>query len=131
MKKVTYLSLLLATGLVLMSLSPAKDDKAKPKIQRIVCFKFKAGISAEAKAQHMAGFASFVKEVPLILSYRAGKTIKGESKTEPEYDVMHYLTFEKEQDILQYDVHPAHKKFIEGNKSSWEKVIALNGAIDK
>jgi hypothetical protein len=130
MKKITYLSLFL-TALVLMSLSPVKDDKAKPKFQRIVCFKFKPGISAEAKTQHMNGFASFVKEVPQVLSYRAGKTVKGESKTEPEYDVMHYLTFEKEQDILQYDVTPAHKKFVDANKNNWEKVIALNGGIEK
>jgi len=131
MKKITYPTLFLAV-LLLMSLSPVKDDdKVKPKFQRIVCFKFKEGISADAKTQHMNGFASFVKEVPLVLSYRAGKTVKGESKTAPEYDVMHYLTFEKEQDILQYDAHPAHKKFVDGNKSSWESVIVLNGAIEK
>jgi len=131
MKKIIIFSVLLITGLIFLSLSPIKDDKAKPKFQRMVCFKFKAGISAEAKAQHMSGFAALAKEIPLILSYRAGKTIKGESKTEPEYDVMHYLTFEKEQDILQYDGHPAHKKFVDGNKASWEKVIALNGGIEK
>lgn len=131
MKKTIYFSLLMVTALILLSLAPVKDDKAKPKFQRIVCFKFKAGISNDAKAQHMNAFASLVKEVPQVLSYRAGKTVKGESKTEPEYDVIHYLTFEKEQDILQYDVHPAHKKFVDANKNSWEKVMALNGAIEK
>ena len=41
------------------------------------------------------------------------------------------LLFEKEADILQYDVNPAHKKFVEANKESWDKVIAVNGAIEK
>ena len=120
----------MASALV-MSFSFFKDDKAKPQFQRIVCFKFKAGTSPEAKAKHIADFAAFVKAVPQVLSYRAGKTVKGESKGDPEYDIMHYMTFAKEGDILQYDVNPAHKKFVEANKESWDKVIAVNGAIEK
>ena len=120
----------MASALV-MSFSFFKDDKAKPQFQRIVCFKFKAGTSPEAKAKHIADFAAFVKAVPQVLSYRAGKTVKGESKGDPEYDIMHYMTFAKEGDILQYDVSPAHKKFVEANKESWDKVIAVNGAIEK
>jgi len=117
--------------LFLMSLSPVKDEKAKPKIQRIVCFKFKAGTPADVRLKHSADFAAFVKQIPQVLSYRAGKTVKGESKSEPSFDVMHYLTFEKEQDILTYDAHAAHKKFIEANKGSWETVLAINGSIEK
>ena len=131
MKKLTYISLLLAAGLIFMSLAPLKDDKAKPKFQRVVCFKFKPGLSEEAKTKHMHEFAAFVKGIPQVLSYRAGKTVKGESKTEPEYDSFHYLTFEKEQDIIAYDIHAAHKQFVESNKDSWEKVVAVNAAIEK
>jgi len=131
MKKLLYSGILLTAGLILMSLSSLKDDKAKPQFQRIVCFKFKAGISAEAKTKHINEFAALSKTIPQILSYRAGKTVKGETKADLEYDIMHYLTFEKEQSIVQYDVHPAHKKFVEDNKGSWEKVIAINGAIEK
>ncbi len=127
---ITFVSLLLLVA-ALTSLSPVKEDKAKPKTQRIVCFKFKAGTSAEAKAKHMTEFAAFVKGIPQVLSYRAGKTVKGESKTDPEFDVMHYLTFEKEQDILTYDAHAAHQKFVESNKGSWDNAIAVNGTIEK
>lgn len=125
------IALVLSVGLILMSSSSVKDEKAKPKFQRIVCFKFKEGTSVEAKTKHMAGFAAFVKAVPQVLSYRVGKTVKGESKTAPEYDVMHYMTFEKEQDIVLYDEHAEHKKFVEGNKGAWDKVIVVNGAIEK
>ena len=131
MKKSIYLSFALVGVFILMSLAPVKDDKAKPKFQRVVCFKFKAGTSAEAKTKHMNEFAAFVKAIPQVLSYRAGKTVKGESKTESEYDALHYLTFEKEQDIITYDTHAAHKQFVESNKANWENVISVNAAIEK
>lgn len=131
MKRMSMIALLLVTGLIFISLSSMKEEKAKPKFQRIVCFKFKDGASAEARTKHMVAFAAFVKAVPQVLSYRVGKTVKGESKTAPEFDVMHYMTFEKEQDIILYDEHAEHKKFVEGNKGSWEKVMVVNGAIEK
>jgi len=131
MKNASFIAMLFVASALVMSFSFFKDEKAKPQFQRIVCFKFKTGISPEAKAKHVADFAAFVKAIPQVLSYRAGKTVKGESKADPEYDIMHYLTFEKEADILQYDVNPAHKKFVEANKESWDKVIAVNGAIEK
>lgn len=130
MKKIKYSAMLLVLALF-MSFSSFKDDKAKPHFQRIVCFKFKAGIPEASKSRHATDFAAFAKAVPQVLSYRAGKTVKGEGKSDPEYDIMHYLTFEKEADILQYDANPAHKKFIDANKDSWEKVIVVNGAIEK
>lgn len=131
MKRFNFITLALIALVSFTAMSPVKDDKVKPKIQRVVCFKFKAGITAEAKQKHMADFAAFVKLVPQVLSYRAGKSVKGESKTDPAYDVMHYMTFAKEADILVYDGHAAHKKFVEDNKSGWETVIAVNSTIEK
>lgn len=131
MKNAFLTATLFVIAALVMSFTILKDDKAKPHFQRIVCFKFKPGTSNESKAKHVADFAAFVKSLPQVLSYRAGKTVKGESKTDPEYDIMHYLTFEKEADILQYDVNPAHKKFIDANKETWDKVIVVNGAIEK
>jgi hypothetical protein len=131
MKNALFIAMLFMASALVMSFTFFKDEKAKPQFQRIVCFKFKAGISPEAKAKHIAEFAAFVKAMPQVLSYRAGKKVKGESKADPEYDIMHYLTFEKEADIAQYDVNPVHKKFVDANKESWDKVIAINGAIEK
>src|SRR3954468_2105142 len=62
-------------------------------IQRIVCFKFKAGTTAEEIKQHMQGFAHLKDSIPYILSYRAGFTVKGDLTEQPEYDVMHYCTY--------------------------------------
>jgi len=130
MKPFTYFIILIFTLALTASTTVKDDKKPKPKFQRVVAFKFKASASADARKKHMKDFESFVKEVKQALSYRAGKTVKGESTTEPEYDVMHYVTFEKEADIVAYDIHPAHKKFIAQNEVSWEKVVVVNGEIE-
>jgi hypothetical protein len=130
MKAFFYLIAFILTVTLTASISSLDEKKPKPKVQRVVAFKFKADASADARKKHMKDFEAFAKEVKQVLSYRAGKTVKGEKTTEPEYDVMHYVTFEKEADIITYDVHPAHKKFIEQNKASWEKVVVINGVIE-
>ena len=130
MKSFIYLISLILTITLTSSTTLKEEKKPKPKIQRVVAFKFKADALPEARKKHMKGFEVFVKEVKQVLSYRAGKTVKGERTTDPEYDVMHYITFEKESDIIVYDNHPAHKKFIEENRSSWEKVVVINGTVE-
>lgn len=130
MKKVSWflpLIIIIMVGLTAFQ----KDKKPKPAFQRVVCFKFKTQATDADRDQHMKEFEAFVKQVPQALSYRAGKTVRGEQKTEPEFDVMHYITFEKEQDIITYDVHPAHQKFVEQNKGVWERVIVVNAKIIK
>ena len=95
-------------------------------IQRIVCFKFKAGTTQEAIKQHMSGFANLKDSIPYILSYRAGFTVKGDLTEKPEYDVMHYCTYRSEEEIKLYSSHPVHQRFIQQNKSIWEKVLVIN-----
>ena len=98
-------------------------------IQRIVCFKFKAGTSQEAIKQHMQGFAHLKDSIPYILSYRAGFTVMGDLTEKPEYDVMHYCTYKNEQEVKLYSVHPVHQRFIQQNKSIWEKVLVINSRV--
>lgn len=98
-------------------------------IQRIVCFKFKAGTTPKAIEQHMCGFAHLKDSIPYILSYRAGSTVKGDLTEKPEYDVMHYCTYRNEEEIRLYSVHPVHQRFIQQNKSIWEKVLVINSTV--
>ncbi|HPM30484.1 MAG TPA: Dabb family protein [Chryseolinea sp.] len=130
MKKIIYLVAIVVLSTLTAATFSEKGKKPKPKFQRIVAFKFKADASDNARKKHMKEFEVFAKGLKQVLSYRAGKTVKGESADVGEYDVMHYITFEKETDIIVYDEHPSHKKFIEENKESWEKVLAINGAIE-
>ena len=98
-------------------------------IQRIVCFKFKADATPAAIEQHMRGFAHLKDSISYILSYRAGPTVKGDLTEKPEYDVMHYCTFRSEEEIKLYSVHPVHLRFIQQNKSTWEKVLVINSRV--
>ncbi len=130
MKKIIYLIAFVVLSTLTAATFSEKSKNPKPKFQRIVAFKFKADASSNARKKHMKEFEVFAKGLKQVLSYRAGKTVKGESASEAEYDVMHYITFEKEADIVAYNDHPAHKKFIDENKESWEKVVAINSAIE-
>jgi hypothetical protein len=94
-----------------------------------VCFKFKAGTTKEAIEQHMAGFAHLKDSIPYILTYQAGPTVMGDLQEKPEYDVMHYCTYRNEEEIKLYSVHPLHQRFIQHNKSIWEKVLVINSRV--
>ncbi|HUP12224.1 MAG TPA: Dabb family protein [Niastella sp.] len=109
--------------------SVSLDSPADSLIQRIVCFKFKAGTSPEAIQKHMRGFANLKDSISYILSYQAGPTVKGDLTEKPEYDVMHYCTYRNEEEIKLYSVHPVHLRFIEQNKSIWEKVLVINSRV--
>ena len=98
-------------------------------IQRIVCFKFKAGTTSEAIQQHMRGFANLKDSISYILSYQAGVTVNGDLTEKPEYDVMHYCTYRNEEEIKLYSVHPVHQRFIKQNKAIWEKVLVINSKV--
>ena len=62
-------------------------------IQRIVCFKFKDGVSAEAVQQHMQDFAGMKALIPQIQDYRGGLTKPGDLNAPPDFDTMHYMSF--------------------------------------
>ena len=98
-------------------------------IQRIVCFKFKAGTTPEAIQQHMRGFANLKDSISYILSYQAGPTVNGDLTEKPAYDVMHYCTYRNEEEIKLYSVHPVHQRFIKQNKAIWEKVLVINSKV--
>jgi hypothetical protein len=98
-------------------------------IQRIICFKFKANTSPQAIEQHMREFAQLKDSIPHILTYRAGFTVRAELTAKGDYDVMHYCTYRNEEAVKQYAVHPAHHRFIDRNRASWEKVLVINATV--
>jgi hypothetical protein len=102
---------------------------AEANIQRIVCFKFKAGTTPAAIQQHMRGFANLKDSISYILSYQAGPTVNGDLAGKPEYDVMHYCTYRNEEEIKLYAVHPVHQRFIKQNKAIWDKVLVINSRV--
>jgi hypothetical protein len=98
-------------------------------IQRIVCFKFKAGTSEEAIQQHMQDFGAMEDAIPQIREYRGGRTKPGDNNAPPAFDTMHYLTYNSMEDIDLYIPHAAHQSFIARNRENWESVLVLNSEI--
>lgn len=129
------LSLLLLMAFYQQAASQSSNQSVKsgiagePTIQRVVCFKFKPGTSAEAIQQHLQGLAALKDSIPAILSYQAGPTIQGELKEKPEYHIMHYFTFRSEADIKAYYDHPAHVRFAQKNSKNWEKFFVVNSRL--
>jgi len=105
--------------------SPARKSQK----QQIVCFKFKKDVSAEAVERHMHDFAGLKHEIPQIVSYSAGKTLPTHNSQSPEYDAMHYITFQNKADIETYTKSAKYQEFVKNNRSSWEKVMIINSDI--
>lgn len=104
--------------------SPAR----KAQKQQIVCIKFKNGVESKAVEQHMYGFATLKHEIPQIIGYTSGKTISYD-QTASDYDVVHYLTFQSEEDIKKFEASPAYKQFVAQNRASWENTLIVNADI--
>lgn len=98
-------------------------------IQKIVCIKFKEGVSATDIDKHMLEFSKLRREIPQMVAYTAGKTlsVRGES----EFDAMHYLTFRTEDDIITFQNHPEYKAFVQRNQALWEKELVVDASIQK
>lgn len=104
--------------------SPAR----KAQKQQIVCIKFKKGVESAAVEQHMNGFAGLKHEIPQIVGYTSGKTIRP-NQAVSEYDVVHYLTFQTEADMHIFEQSTAYKEFIAQNKGVWENTLTVNADI--
>ena len=104
--------------------SPAR----KAQKQQIVCIKFKIGVENAAVEQHMNGFAALKHEIPQVVGYTSGKTIRP-NQAVADYDVVHYLTFQTEADMHLFEQSPAYKQFIVQNEGVWEKTLTVNADI--
>lgn len=100
----------------------------KAQLQRIVCYKFKEGVSDTQIQKHMQDFQGLKREVPQIMAYSAGSTLNHINAAN-EYDVMHYLTFVNQEELDKYLQSNAVKNFESSHKSEWEKVLVLDSSI--
>ena len=104
--------------------SPAR----KAQKQQIVCIKFKKGLENKALEQHMLGFAALKYEIPQIVGYSAGQTISP-NQGAADFDVVHYLTFQSEDDIKLFEQSAAYKQFVRQNQAGWDKTLIVNANI--
>lgn len=109
-------------------ISGAYSPARKAQKQRIVCIKFKKDVETQAVEQHMNGFAALKHEIPQIVNYSSGRTILP-NQAVADYDVVHYLTFQNEADIVTYEKSEAYQQFVKQNKVVWDKVLVVNADI--
>ncbi len=114
-----------AFGLIIYgAYSPARRAQK----QQIVCVKFKNGVQSQAVEKHMHDFASLKHEIKQIVGYTAGKTILTTANG-TDYDVMHYLTFQSNDDIKAFERSAAYRQFVMENQGSWAKTLVVNADI--
>ena len=107
----------------------AYTPSQQAEIQKIVCVKFKSGVSDAEKEQHLKEFAQLRREIPQMVAYSAGKTI--DIATDTEYDVVHYLTFRTKDDIVVFKNHPKYQQFVKNHEALWEKELMVDANIMK
>ncbi len=94
----------------------------------VLCYKFNDDIKKSEIDSHMNGFRELKKMNEEIVGYTSGYTSTLEN-SKPAYDVMHYLTFRTENDVLKFKNSDTFKKFIEENKSKWSSEFIINAEI--
>lgn len=114
----------------LLSLAFVKQ-KPEKMFKHIVCFKFKTGITEEARQKHIKYFASLKDSIPEIVSYEGGDAQKVGYENTADYDYVHIVTLKSKEDSEKYFHHPAHQRFIQVNKDSWANVFVINTEIEK
>lgn len=123
-----YTLIIALMGVFALTIYGAYSPARKSQKQQIVCVKFKKGVESQAVEQHMSGFAALKHEIPQIVSYASGKTILP-NQAAAEYDVVHYLTFQSEEDIQKFESNEAYKQFLAKNKANWDKALVVNADI--
>ena len=104
--------------------SPAR----KAQKQQIFCVKFKNSIEKQAIERHMHQFAGLKHEIKEIVNYSAGRTIPTGTATD-SYDVVHYITFQSEDDMKAFNKNAAYQELVKENSPNWEKVLVVNAEI--
>jgi hypothetical protein len=83
---------------------------AAEKLQHVVCFKFKATVSAQDIKKVEAAFRELKPKIPLIVSLEWGTNVSKEKK-DKGFTHCFVLTFKSEKDLDTYVTHPEHKAF--------------------
>ncbi|WP_266365728.1 Dabb family protein [Tellurirhabdus rosea] len=127
-KSLGYTLIILMFGIFGLIIYGAYSPARKSQKQQIVCVKFKNDVKTEVVNQYMRDFAGLRHEIPQIVSYSAGTTLKDNGQR-PEYDVMNYLTFQSEADIEMYKQTQEYRLFAKKYASDIEKMFVINADI--
>ncbi|PWJ56779.1 stress responsive alpha/beta barrel protein [Dyadobacter jejuensis] len=128
-KTLGYLVPVFALGCFMLIIHGAYVPHKSAEIQRVVCIKFKPGVTAQDLEQHFSEFATMKNKIKDVVAYSAGKVQASEAGK--SYDVVHYLTFRTVESADEYVQHASRKEFIDRNHDKWSEVLELNSNIEK
>jgi hypothetical protein len=123
-----YTLIIMLLGAFALTIYGAYSPARKAQKQQIVCIKYKNGVDPKSVEQQMSDFATLKHEIPQIISYKSGRTIMPNQST-ADYDVVHYLTFQSEDDIKQFENSNIYKQFLADNKATWANTLTINADI--
>lgn len=94
----------------------------------IVCWKYKAEITEEQRAEHIAKLKKLPKLIPNILSFDVGTDIL---HLERSFDTGLVATYPDRDALDAYTVHPAHQEVANMGKQIAEKVVSVDFINEK
>lgn len=92
------------------SMSPARDEGS---VQHVVMVWFNEEVSEQDIDEVIRQSYALQREVSLIRNIHVGRPIASERKVvDDSFDLGIVMEFANEQDMRDYVVHPAHKRFV-------------------
>lgn len=92
-------------------------------LTHIVCWKYKAEIGAEQRAEHVAKLKNLFDVVPDILSFSVGADVL---HLERSFDTGLVATYADRAALDAYTIHPAHQAVADLGKQIAEKVVSVD-----
>jgi hypothetical protein len=91
---------------------PKKEGQATRKVQHVVCFKFKEGVTEAQIAAMEKEFAALKDKIEGIVKFEHGKNNSPEGLSKG-FTHCYIATFKGTKERDDYLPHPAHKEFVE------------------
>lgn len=129
-KPLGYLVPVFALSCFMLIIYGAYVPHKAAEIQKVVCIKFKPGISQSEIEQHFSDFAAMKNKMSDVVAYSAGQ-VQSDTEGAGDYDVVHYLTFRTVESADLYAKHDARQAFLSTHQSQWANVLELNSSIEK
>lgn len=95
----------------LLVLGVAAAASAAPKLQHVVCFKFKSAAAPEEIRKVEKSFEALEKSIPQIVDLEWGTNVSKENR-DKGFTHCFIVTFKNEKDRDIYIDHPEHKAFV-------------------
>lgn len=92
-------------------------------LSHIVCWKYKAETTSEARAEHVARLKSLPDSIPNIDSFAVGFDVL---RLERSYDTGLVAVFPDRAALDAYTVHPIHQEVAKMGKEIAEKVVSVD-----